>query len=125
MENNHKDTKGKKMHEENRLLRHVVLFSFKATADRAAVTAVEAAFARLPEQIDLIRAYEWGTNVSPEGIAQGYTHCFLLTFTSAADRDAYLVHPAHQAFVASLQPVLEKALVIDYWAAAPLATRPS
>ena len=113
------------MHEEKRFLRHVVLFSFKATADRAAVTGVEAAFARLPEQIDLIRAYEWGTNVSPEGIAQGFTHCFLLTFTSTADRDAYLVHPAHQAFVAGLQPVLEKALVIDWAATSPLATRPS
>ena len=108
------------------MLRHVVLFSFKTTTDRAEVAEIEAAFTRLPEQIDLIRAYEWGTNVSPEGIDQGFTHCFLLTFTSAADRDAYLVHPAHQAFVASLQPVLEKALVIDYWAAAaPLATRPA
>jgi ABC-type glycerol-3-phosphate transport system permease component len=56
-------------------------------------------------------------DVSPEGIAHGYTHCFLLTFASATDRDAF---PAHQAFVASLQPVLEQALVIDYWAAAPL-----
>ena len=108
------------------MLRHVVLFSFKTTTDRAEVAEIEAAFTRLPEQIDLIRAYEWGTNVSPEGIDQGFTHCFLLTFTSAADRDAYLVHPAHQAFVASLQPVLEQALVIDYWAAtSPLATRPS
>ena len=108
------------------MLRHVVLFSFKTTTDRAEVAEIEAAFTHLPEQIDLIRAYEWGTNVSPEGIDQGFTHCFLLTFTSAADRDAYLVHPAHQAFVASLQPVLEQALVIDYWAAtSPLATRPS
>ena len=97
------------------MLRHVVLFAFQATADRTAVAEAEAAFAQLPRQIDLIRDYEWGTNVSPEGIAQGFTHCFLLTFASAADRDAYLVHPAHQAFVASLQPVLEKALVIDYW----------
>ena len=109
------------------MLRHVVLFSFKASAGRAEVAEIEAAFARLPQQIDLIRAYEWGTNVSPEGIDQGFTHCFLLTFTSAADRDAYLVHPAHQAFVAGLQPVLEKALVIDYWAAtaSPLAPRPA
>ncbi len=108
------------------MLRHVVLFSFKAAADRVAVAEIEAAFARLPEQIDLVQEYEWGTNVSPEGIARGYTHCFQLTFASTADRDAYLVHPAHQAFVASLQPVLEQALVIDYWATAtPFATRPS
>lgn len=108
------------------MLRHVVLFAFKAAASRAAVAEIEAAFARLPEQIDLVRDYEWGTDVSPEGLARGFTHCFLLTFASDADRDAYLVHPAHQAFVASLQPVLEQALVIDYWAAAsPVATRPS
>ncbi len=108
------------------MLRHVVLFSFKASAQRESVAEIEAAFARLPEQIDLIQEYEWGVDVSPEGIAHGYTHCFLLTFASASDRDAYLVHPAHQAFVASLQPVLEQALVIDYWATtAPFATRPS
>ena len=76
------------------MLRHVVLFSFKATAGRASVAEVEAAFTRLPEQIDLIRAYEWGTNVSPEGIDQGFTHCFLLTFASAADRDSLSFRPA-------------------------------
>ena len=42
---------------------------------------------------DLIRDYEWGTNVSPEGMAQGFTHCFLLTFASAADRDASIGPP--------------------------------
>lgn len=108
------------------MLRHVVLFSFKASAGRAEVAEIETAFTRLPSQINLIQEYEWGTDVSPEGIARGYTHCFLLSFASATDRDAYLVHPAHQAFVASLQSVLEQALVIDYWAvASPLAPRPA
>jgi hypothetical protein len=56
------------------------------------------------------------TDNSPEGLAQGFTHCFLVTFQSTADRDAYLPHAAHQAFVAKIKPVLEKALVVDYWA---------
>ena len=95
------------------LLRHVVLFAFKGTPEE--VRQVEEAFCRLPAQIGEIRAFEWGTDVSVENIQQGFTHCFLLTFASAADRDSYLVHPAHQAFGVLIRPVLDKVLVIDYW----------
>jgi hypothetical protein len=70
---------------------------------------------RLPSAIPGIVAYEWGTNVSPEGLNDGFTHCFTLSFAKAEDRDAYLVHPAHQAFVQTLGPCLERSLVVDYW----------
>jgi hypothetical protein len=70
----------------------------------------------LPSQIQEIIDFEWGDNVSPEGKAEGYTHCFLVTFRDAAGRDAYLPHPAHQAFVKLWRPHLEKVLVLDYWA---------
>ncbi len=99
-----------------RVLRHVVLFAFAETATPADIGAIEHAFAALPAQIAEIKGLEWGTDVSVEHLAHGYTHCFLVTFASASDRDAYLVHPAHQAFVAGLQHHLAKALVIDYWA---------
>jgi hypothetical protein len=98
-----------------RVLRHVVLFAFKETATSARIQAIEQAFAALPSQIAEIKGFEWGTDVSVEHLADGYTHCFLVTFTSLPDRDAYLVHPAHRAFVAGLQAHLAKALVIDYW----------
>ena len=98
------------------VLRHVVLFAFKETATPTVLQAIEQAFAALPPQIAEIKGYEGGTDVSVEHLADGYTHCFLVTFASLPDRDAYLVHPAHQAFVAWLQPHLAKALVIDYWA---------
>ncbi|BDT57560.1 hypothetical protein MasN3_10540 [Massilia varians] len=96
-------------------LRHVVLFAFKGDAGQEAVDAVVADFGRLPAEIPGIAAYEWGTNVSPEGLNQGFTHCFTLTFPSDAARDAYLVHPAHQRFVESLGSCLERSLVVDYW----------
>jgi hypothetical protein len=99
-----------------RVLRHVVLFAFNDAAGPADIRAVEHAFAALPRQIAEIDAFEWGTDVSVEHLADGYTHCFLVTFASASDRDSYLVHAAHQAFVARLQPHLARALVIDYWA---------
>jgi hypothetical protein len=99
-----------------RVLRHVVLFAFAETATPADIQAVEQAFAALPPQIAEIKGFEWGTDVSVEHLAGGYTHCFLVTFACLPDRDAYLVHSAHRAFVALLQPHLAKALVIDYWA---------
>ncbi|MFN8453068.1 MAG: Dabb family protein [Anaerolineae bacterium] len=98
-----------------KLLRHVVLFAFKDSATPAQIREIEQAFARLPGQIAEIHNFEWGTDVSVEGLSQGFTHCFLVTFLSEQDRDAYLPHPAHQEFVAVLQPHLAKALVLDYW----------
>jgi hypothetical protein len=103
------------MSEANALLRHVVLFAFQPDAG-AGVQKVEAAFRRLPQLIPQIRTFEWGTDVSVENIQQGFTHCFLLGFASAADRDAYLIHPDHQAFGKLLEPFLDKVLVVDYWA---------
>lgn len=96
------------------VLRHVVLFKFKDSATPEQVQEVEKAFADLPGKIDVIQDYEWGTNVSPEGHDQGFTHCFFLTFKSEADRDAYLPHPAHKAFGKVLGPYLDKVCVVDY-----------
>jgi hypothetical protein len=95
-------------------LRHVVLFKFKDSATPENVATVEKAFAALPKNIDVVRGYEWGTNVSPENLNQGYTHCFLLTFDSARDRDASLVHPAHKEFGKLLGPYLDKVTVVDF-----------
>jgi Stress responsive A/B Barrel Domain len=100
----------------NRVLRHVVLFSFNETATHEQVQEIERAFSALPEKIPAIHAFEWGTNVSIENASQGFSHCFLVTFLNEEDRGAYLPHPAHQAFGSVLQPHLAKVLVFDYWA---------
>lgn len=97
------------------LLRHAVLFSFKEDSYPDGVKAVEEAFLALPEKIDVIRDFEWGTNNSPEGLDRGFTHLFFVTFASEADRAAYLPHPDHQAFVDVLRPHLKEVLVLDYW----------
>ena len=90
------------------------MFRFKAEAAAADVGAIVEAFVALRTQVDTVRALEWGTNVSSEGLAKGFTHAIQLSFDDAAGRDVYLPHPAHQAFVARLQPVLDDVLVIDY-----------
>ena len=99
-----------------KVLRHVVLFKFKEEATEQQINAIVKGFGELPKKISEIHDYEWGVNNSPEDHAHGYTHCFLVTFKSEADRDAYLPHPAHQEFVKVLLPILDEVHVVDYWA---------
>ncbi|MEM9544926.1 MAG: Dabb family protein [Bacteroidota bacterium] len=99
-----------------KVLRHVVIFKFNETSSDEDVNRLNDAFNALPEAIPVIKDFEWGLNDSPEDFHQGFTHCYLLTFDSEEDRDSiYTPHPAHQAFVASLQPHIEKVFVVDYW----------
>jgi len=106
----------KPMSQDASVLRHVVLFSFKENTSDQDVDKIVEAFSALPDKISQIKDYEWGLNNSPEGLNDGLTHCFLVTFASEEDRAIYLPHPEHQAFVKILRPHLEKAVVVDYWA---------
>jgi hypothetical protein len=72
-------------------------------------------FRKLPQQIPAIADFENGTNNSPEGLHEGFSHCFLITFLSEEDREIYLHHAAHRKFVDGIIPHLHKALVVDYW----------
>jgi hypothetical protein len=74
---------------------------------------VEAVFEELRgfrQTIPGITAFHGGAYNSPEGLAQGFTHGFTMTFADSAARDAYLPHPAHQAVVARLLPMLDGGL---------------
>lgn len=97
-------------------LQHVVCFKFKSAATPEQIQKVEQAFQALKGKIPQIVALEWGTNVSKEQRDKGFTHCFILTFKSAQDRDTYIGHPEHKAFGKVLGPVLEDVFVIDFWA---------
>ena len=95
---------------------HMVSFKFKPTATPAQIKEVEDAFRALKKKIPRIVSYEWGTNVSPEKHDKGFTHGFILSFKSAADRDVYLGHPDHKKFGELVGPVLADVFVIDFWA---------
>jgi hypothetical protein len=104
------DTKEKKS---GKLL-HVVAFKFKESATKEQIKEVEDAFHDLKKKVKEVKDYQWGTNVSPEKHDKGFTHGFILTFTSEKDRDAYLVHPDHKAFGKLVGPVLADVFVIDF-----------
>ena len=97
-------------------MKHVVLCAFVADLDP---TAIIADFASLATTVPSVQALEHGPNVSPEGLNDGFTHCFMVTFAGAAERDEYLVDPVHLAFVERFTPTLEKILVVDYETSSP------
>ena len=100
---------------QNKLLRHVVIFKFKDSSSDEAVKNVAATFAGLYGKVPQVRAFEWGVNNSPEHYNEGFTHCFILTFSSEKDLADYQLHPAHKAFQTVLKPHMEKVFVVDYW----------
>lgn len=109
------DSKAKMENMNKKQLRHVVMFKFNEDADPAEIKKVEEAFAALPNKIPEISFFEWGINNSPEGLNKGFTHCFFMSFDSDEARQRYLPHPDHKAFVAMLGPLVEDAMVMDYW----------
>lgn len=97
-------------------VRHIVIFKYKASATPEQINEVTAAFRALKDKIPGIVSFEHGVNNSPEGLNKGFTHVYLVTFKSAAARDAYLPHPEHKNFGALLGRlgVLEEPFVVDY-----------
>lgn len=97
-------------------LRHVVLFKFKDTASQADISKIENAFRALATtKVPQVRGFEAGTNVGKESSNQGFTHGFLLTFDSEQDRDTYMVHDDHKAFVQLQQGIVDKKVVVAFW----------
>jgi Stress responsive A/B Barrel Domain len=99
--------------------RHVVLFRFRDGTVAETLREIEEAFRDLARALPFVTGFEWGRNTSPEGLDRGFTHCFIVTFAGPEGRDAYLPHPAHQAFCRRfLDPHLEEACVLDFAAEA-------
>ena len=101
---------------ETRVLRHVVLLGFKEGTSQQKLDEIARRFAALREDIPGISDFEWGTNNSPEGLNDGLSHCFVLSFSSTEARDNYLPHSNHTAFADWAGEWVEKVVVVDYWA---------
>ena len=94
-------------------VKHVVLLKFKDGTDEAKQEELIEAYKALPGKIDVMKHFEWGTDVSIEGLSKGFTHCFITTFDDTAGRDTYVPHAEHKAYVEVLLPHVEDILVFD------------
>ena len=95
-------------------VKHIALIEFKPSATAQDQALFWKTIKDLPKQIPGILEFSSGQNISSEGLNQGFTHSFLMTFESEQARDAYLPHPIHQAAVKLVLPMLERIIVIDH-----------
>ena len=96
-------------------LQHIVLIKFKPDLSEEQHFAIENA-ANALTQIPGVYGLTYGTNISPEGFDQGYTHSLTMTFLTAKDRDSiYLPHHIHQEFGAVFAPNVADFIVYDFW----------
>ena len=89
------------------MIRHCVFFKFRTGVSTDERAEIYAGLAGLVGQIDGLLSADFGPNVSPEGLAQGFGNGFIMDFVDEAARDRYLPHPAHQAAGARLVAALE------------------
>jgi hypothetical protein len=86
-------------------LRHVVLLTWKAGTDAAAIQAVVDGLGRLPVAIPELREYRFGSDL---GIADGNADFAIVADFADADAWArYQEHPEHQRVLVELiRPIL-------------------
>jgi len=89
------------------MIRHCVFVKFKGSVSAAEREAIYGELRALKPKIDGMLAASFGSNVSPEGLGQGFADGFVIDFRDAAARDAYLVDPDHQAAGTKLVSMLE------------------
>jgi quinol monooxygenase YgiN len=95
-------------------VQHMVLVRFKPETSDEMIRDLFAQLAALRERIPGILHYSGGPYSSPEGLNQGYTHGFLMTFRDAAARDAYLPHPEHERVKEAILPWVEGVVAFDF-----------
>lgn len=96
------------------MTRHFGVFQFKEGVTDA---EIDECFAEMRAMVGLIPgllSMEHGPYKSDEGLDDGYTHGFIITFDTPESRDAYLTHPEHLKRVALVQPRLERLVVFDF-----------
>jgi len=96
------------------MIQHIVLAKWKKSATEAQKKQADELLAGLRSKIPGITGYSAGAQCSNEGMSKGYEYGFVMSFTDAAARDAYLPHPEHKKVVEVLLPLVDDVLVFDY-----------
>ena len=96
------------------MIRHFGVFQFHPHIGQQQIDTCFGALASMVGQIDGLLGFEHGPYQSDEGLNDGFTHGFIMTFDSAASRDAYLLHPVHEAVKDIVVPCLARVIVFDF-----------
>ncbi|MEV2277508.1 Dabb family protein [Nocardiopsis sp. NPDC049922] len=93
-------------------IRHIALFRWRDDVTPAGVAQVEKLLGELPGVIPELRAYAFGPDA---GISEGtYDFAVVADVDDEAGFAAYRDHPAHQAALAVIRPMLADRAAIQY-----------
>lgn len=95
-------------------VKHVVLWNFKAGLSPQKVQESLDLIRALKDKIPLVKDFAAGPNISEEGLSQGFTHGFVMTFSDRKAVSQYLQHPEHTRTVEKAFPMIEKIVVLDF-----------
>ncbi len=84
---------------------HMFAFRLKPGVTEAQQERMLGEIGELESQIPLVREAHIGRNVSPRG--QGFVIGGVMKFADAAALEAYNIHPAHQALLKWLVPLID------------------
>lgn len=96
------------------MVRHYGMFEFKSEITEE---QIEECFSEMMGMIGKIPGFEdmeYGPYKSPEGLNDGFTHGFIMTFDSPESRDAYLPHPEHERVKEIVVPRLKRLVVFGF-----------
>lgn len=96
------------------MVRHFGVFQWKEEVTQEAIDECWNKFDTMIDHIPGIVSIEHGPYESDEGLNDGFTDGFIMTFQSAAHRDEYLPHPYHEVVKALIVPKLERVIVFDF-----------
>ena len=96
------------------MTRHFGVFQFKADVTNEQIDESFVALVDLKNKIPGLQSVEHSPYKSDEGLNDGFTHGFIMTFDTPESRDAYLPHPDHLKVVDLVQPRLERLVVFDF-----------
>lgn len=96
------------------MTRHYGMFQFKEGVTNGEITncfeTMKSMVGKIPGLLDM----EYGPYDSSEGLNDGYTHGFIMTFESPEARETYLPHPIHEDVKDLVIPKLERVVVFDF-----------
>ncbi|GAB4824747.1 hypothetical protein Ancab_007611 [Ancistrocladus abbreviatus] len=91
---------------------HLVVVKFK---EEVVVEDIIKGLEKLTSEIDAVKSFVWGQDVeSHETLRQGFTHAFLVTFSSKEDLVAFQSHPNHEEFSSTFSSAIEKVVLLDF-----------
>ncbi|WP_020596185.1 Dabb family protein [Spirosoma panaciterrae] len=97
-----------------KLLRHVVIITFKEGAPSNEIRQVDNSFRNLAAKLKMVRSYETGTAI-PEGKQKTVTHVYAFGFASEKDLANYGASPEHQQHMKIGKSIIERGQAVDYW----------